>query len=320
MAQAFGYDTDFGFAEETIFGTRVVPTNWLEINTESMALTQSAIGKNVLNSAAENSYVLSKRAVAGSIEACLPFQGAEILLKHLTGGTPISTQQGATLVYNHKFVLADNMLIGLSLDLAKDADAITTSYAYSGCQISAATFVQDVESQLIVTWEFIGQDESKVAATSPTFPTANAVDWTQVSTATFNAVTVAAMVSEFKVENPLADDRYKLGSRLRKGLGRSDTRKITGKVTLEFDSITQYDLFRDSTETAIIMEWVGAIADAAEPYKFKVTVPRAVFSGTTPNAGDSGPLSMDMTFSGFTGLSAEDAITLELNNLLVSIP
>jgi len=320
MAQAFGYDTDFGYAEEVTFGTRVAPTNFNEITTESMQLTQRALGKTVLNSAAENSYVLSKRAVAGTIEACVPYQGMEILFKHLTGGTPSSVQQGSTSVYKHTFVLADNMLTGLSLYLGRDADAITTAYAYTGCQIAALTLTQDVESQLMASWEFIGKDETKVSAASPTFPAANAIDWTQVSTATFGGASVDAMVTEFKISNPLAEDRYKLGDRTRKNLGRSDSRKIEGKVTLEFDSVTEYDLFRDSTETAIILEWVGAIADAGEAYKFKITVPRAVFSGTTPNAGDSGPLSMDMTFNGFTGTSAEDAITVEINNLLTSIP
>jgi len=320
MAQAFGYDTDFGYAEEVTFGTRVAPTNFNEINTESMVLTQSAIGKTVLNSAAENSYVLSKRSTAGSIEACVPFQGMEILFKHLTAGTPSSAQQGGTLVYKHTFVLADNLLTGLSLYLSRDGDAIGTAYAYTGCQISAATFVQDVENQLIATWEFAGQDEAEVVTVSPTYPTANAVDWTQVSTATFAGTTVDAMVSEFKISNPLAEDRFKLGSRLRKGLGRADTRKVEGKVTLEFDGVVEYNLFRASTDTAIIIEWVGAIADAGEAYKFKVTCPRAVFSGTTPNAGDPGPLSMEMTFNAFTGTSAEDAITIEINNLLTSIP
>ena len=319
MAQAFGYDTDFGLAVESVFGTYVAPTNFLEINSESLQLTQSALGKTVLNSAAEISFVLSKRSVDGSVEACVPYQGMEQLFKALTGGTPISTQQGATNVFNHKFVLADDMPVGLSLLMARDADAITTAYAYTGCQITAMTFVQDLESQLIATIDFIGKDEAKQSAVAPTFPASNAIDWTQVSTATFGGVSVDAMVSEFKIENPLAEDRYKLGDRTRKGLGRGETRKITGKVTLEFDSITEYDLFRDSTETAIIMEWVGAIADAGEAYKFKVTVPRAVFSGITPNAGEIGPLSMDMNFNGFTGTAAEDAITIEVNNLLTSI-
>ncbi len=320
MAQAFGYDTDFGYAEEPSFGTVTAPTNFNEINSESLQLTQSAIAKSTLNSAGENSYVLSKRAVGGSVEACVPFQGMELLFKNVTGGTPISTQVGATLVYNHVFVLGDDLDTYLSLYVGRDADAIGTAYNYSGCQISALTLTQDVESQLIANWEFIGKDESKVAASAPTFPAANAADWTQVSTATFNGGTVDAMVTEFKIENPLAEDRYKLGDRTRKGVGRSDTRKITGKVTLEFDDVAEYDLFRDSTETAIIMEWVGAVADAGEEYKFKITVPRAVFNGTTPNASEAGPLQMDMTFNGFTGTGAEDAITFEINNLLTTIP
>jgi len=318
--QAFGYDSDFGYAEEVTYGTRLAPTNFNEINSGSLAKVQSALPKVVLNSAAENSFVLSKVDAGGSVEMCIPYQGAEILFKHLTGGTPITTVVGGTLVRNHKFVLADNLLTGLSLYLSKDGDAIGTAYAYPGSQISALTMVQDVEGQLIGTWEFKSQDETEVAVVTPTFPTSNAVDYTQVSVATFNGGTVEAMATEFKIENPLAEDRYRLGSRLRKGLGRGDVRKITGKVTLEFDDVTEYNLFRNSTETAIILEWVGAIADAGEAFKFKVTVPRAIFSGTSPEPSDPGPLSMDMNFNGFTGLSAEDAITIEINNLLTSIP
>jgi hypothetical protein len=317
--QAFGYDTNLGIAEESTYGTYVAPTDFLEITSEGLNMTQTAIPKTTLNSAGEDSYILSKKAAGGPIEGCVPYQGMEILFKHVTGGTPTSVQIAATGVYTHTFILGEDLSTGLSILADRDGDAIGTAYAYTGSMISAMTLTQDVENQLMASFEFVSQDESKQAIVTPTYPASNAIDWTQVSTVTFGGTTVEASVSEFKLENPLATDRYKLGSRVVKGLGRADSRKVTGKIVLEFDDIVEYDLFRDSTETIIIMKWTGGIAAGSTPYTFQVTIPRAIFSGTTPNAQDSGPISFEMPFIGITGTSAEDAIEVVIENLLTSI-
>lgn len=287
-----------------------------------MQLNQSAVRQGTLARAGMKRYTKSKRMVGGSIQHYMPYQGAELLIRHATGGTPTSAQIGSTGVYTHTFILGEKLPeAGLSVVVARDAVAsgVSDAMRYDSCQIGDLTLTQDLEGRMMLALEFQGREESLINTPTPTYPTAPEVDWTELTTLTVEGGTVNASLAEFKISNPLADDRFKLGSRLRKGLGRGDMRVVTGKLLLEFDSMTEYALFRGMTECAIAAEWTGAIAAGSTAYKFRIDIPRAVFSGTTPNAGDSGPISFEMPFDAFLGDSDEDEITIEIDNLLTEV-
>jgi hypothetical protein len=57
-------------------------------------------------------------------------------------------------------------------------------------------------------------------------------------------------ISEFEltIDNNLAGDRYKLGQLARKGLGRGGHRTVTGKISKEYDSLSERNLFRNLTQ------------------------------------------------------------------------
>lgn len=325
MSQAFGHATVVGYGEQSAWGTAVTPTAFLEAMQESMQLTQSAVRQGTLARAGMLRYTKSKRMVGGGVQHYMPYQGAELLLKHATGGTVASAQIGTTGVYTHTFTMAEKLPeAGLTVFVARDGVAAGTGDAmkYDSCQVADLTLTQDVEGRMLLAAEFQGRDEALANAEAASYTGAPEVDWTELTTLTVNGgspLTVEAKLAEFKIGNPLADDRFKLGSRLRKGLGRGDLRIVTGKLELEFDSLSEYNLFRALTECAISAEWTGPIAAGSTPYKFRIDIPRAVFSGSTPNATDAGPISIEMPFDAFIGTGDEDEITLELDNLLTSV-
>ena len=74
-------------------------------------------------------------------------------------------------------------------------------------------------------------------------------------------------------------------------------------------------------EVKVTFEWTGSDADPGTPYALRIILPRVGFSGTTPHAGDSGPISFEMPFDAFrdNGTPA-DEITIEVDNLLTAIP
>lgn len=61
MGVPFGHNTAFGFGEETIFGTGVHSTSFLEINSEGLKLEQAPVGKPKLTGVGVRDYVLSKQ-------------------------------------------------------------------------------------------------------------------------------------------------------------------------------------------------------------------------------------------------------------------
>ena len=325
MTQAFGHATIVGYGHQSVFGTGVVPSAFLEALQESMQLTQSAVRQGTLARAGMLRYTKSKRMVGGAISHYMPYQGAELLLLHATGGTPQSAQIGSTGVYTHTFVLGEKLPeAGLSVFVGRDgvAAGVGDAMRYDSCQVGDLTLTQDLEGRMVLALELEGREETLVNTAAPTYPTAPEVDWTELTTLSVDGgspITVNASLAEFKISNPLADDRFKLGSRLRKGLGRGGQREVTGKLALEFDSLAEYNLFRALTECSIEAEWTGAIAAGSTPYKFRISIPRAVFSGTTPNATEAGPISFEMPFDCFIGDGDADEITIELDNLLTSV-
>lgn len=325
MPQAFGYDVDFGAGEESTFGTGVVATKFVEIQDESMAMEQSAIPKNTLASAQQRYFVDSKKSVGGTVTFPAVYQGMELFLEYAAQGVPTSAQVGATLVWQHTFVLADDMKTGLSVYIDRDSSQSGTAWRYTGCQIASLTLTQDMEEHMMCALEFIGKDQVKTAAESVTYPTFQGVKWTQNTLVEVDdgstQTTIKAELTEFKIENPLADDRYKLGDRTRVGLGRSDVRKVTGKIALKWDDIVPLDLYNDATEVKVTANWVGAVADVgnAENYKMSIICPKVVFSGTTPTAQDHGPITYELPFEAFVGDASEDEIIITVDNLLTSV-
>jgi hypothetical protein len=325
MTQAFGHATAIGYSAQVAWGTAVpTPSAWLEPLQESMQLVQSAVGQPTLARSGVSRYTKSKRSVGGAISHFMPYQGAEILLKHAMGGAVSSAQIGATGVYTHTFTFADKLPTpGLTINVNRDVSAVTDSFIYDSCQIADLTLTSDVEGRMVLALEFQGRDETRDATPqTPSYGTAPEVDWTELTTLTLDdgtPVTCAARLAEFKISNPLADDRFKLGSRLRKGLGRGDHRAVTGKLALEFDSFQEYAFFQALTELAITAEFTGPEADNGEFYKISIQIPKAVMSGTTPNATEAGPINIEVPFTCFMGDSLEDEITIELTNLLTSV-
>lgn len=323
MGQAFGHATVVGYGAQSAFGTKVAPEVWLEATQESMALTQSAIRQPTLARAGVNRYTPSKRLVGGSIQHYVPYQGMELLLKHATGGNVSTAEIGSTGVYTHTFTLGEKLPeAGLSVYVGRDAGAIGKAFVYDSCQVADLTLTQDLEGRMMAAIELQGRDEVEDDEDTPSYPTAPEVQWTELTTLTMSdgtPITVDASLTEFKISNPLADDRFKLGSRLRKGLGRGDVRSVTGKLNLEFDKLAEYRFFSQLKEAVIIAEWTGPIAAGTTPYKFRIEIPKAVFSGSTPQAGDSGPISFEMPFDCFIGGGGQDEIAIKVSNLLEEV-
>jgi hypothetical protein len=182
------------------------------------------------------------------------------------------------------------------------------------------TLTQDEENFVKIAVDFEGREETKVSNSAPTYPTFNGVSWDQVTTFTAaGGSTFACRMAEFKIENDLADNRYKLGSRLRIGMGRKAVRKVTGKLQFEFDNVSLYDQFRNFTEGTLSAIWTGGLAGGSTPYSLTIAIQRLIFTGTTPKANGPGPVIIDMPFEALYN-GTNDEIQITLQNLVTAIP
>jgi hypothetical protein len=309
MATGFGFKTSLGFATEITYGTYVAAAKFLEITEESIERKAQRISKPFLGTASQKASVPGKVSVGGGIKTMFAINGSERLLYHAMG-TDATTGAGP---YTHAYALAAALPVGLSFHIDRDSATVggSSAFRYTGCQIKKMMFSQKEEDFLMMDLDIIGQQGANGAAEAATYPTFAGFDWTQFTlTVAGSAMTVKGF--EISLENDLADDRYYLGAKTIRGLGRKGARKITGKITKEFESLTEFQLFSALTASTLSAVWTDGTNTLT------IACPRIFFEGSEPNAKDGGPFIVDMPFTAYQSAAIGDEMTLTLINTTAS--
>lgn len=321
-SQAFGYNFSLGFAPEATYGTAVAPSGFIEISDENLTYSQAPEMVSTLRTASMRDYVEGTVDVKGDITFPLFYQGAESLFKAVTCGTPNSVVTSGTYATTYK--LSDAMPAGMTLYVNRDASNIGASGAffYTGCQFSTFTLTCDIKKPVEVKAAVVGRDEIYTSGVPVTYPS-NTIPLVTFSdiTATINGTPVTCESFEVEISNPIADSRYALGDRRRFGQGRKDKRKVSGKIKLPFDTINYYNLYKNFSEFSIVATATSStIAANGIPFSMKITIPRAVFTGTTPGIKNIGPVDIEMPFDAFYDkVNSADEITITTVNTASTI-
>lgn len=298
MTVAFGVGACIGFATEETYGTPVSPTNWTEIESESIAATRGAVLRPTLRTRSTRYYQKKKYDTSGSFTAPVSYRGnVALLFKHALGAAATSEVNGDG-AYTHTFTLGDPILTGLTVEVQRDPTAATKAFQFPGCQVSKLTLKQEAESPLMAEFEVVGNGtRTQISANTVSYPTVTSVDWDDFAL-TMQGTSVPCRTFEVTLTQPLADDRYNLGGVTRVGLGPSGPREVTGTVELEFDGLTQVGYFENLTETNLLATWTGPTIAGSSTYKMTVQVPRAVFDTDGMETADQGPYILKMPFKG----------------------
>jgi hypothetical protein len=318
MSVGFGHGAWLGFAPEVTFGTGVSPSQYLRILESNFGLEQRQLSKPSLGMVSKFAKVKSKKKVSGGFKGQFGFNGFETLLKHMCGASPTTSTPSAG-VYQHIFGLGSSMLTGLTFHVNPDAANVGTAFQYEGCQIEKVTFKQSMEDFMEFSLEVQGEDEQEVAVATPSFPTFVGVDYAMNTVLTVGGSAVEADMAELTFENALAGDRGKLGSRLRKGIGRSGVRSITGKLEMEFDGVTHYDRFRSLEDVAIVITFVGAVISGGHSYTLTFSLPVCNLFGAKIDIKEAGPIRLPLEFEAFGTTAGNDEMTITLKNTTATV-
>ncbi len=316
MSNAFGHNLVFGFGEEVTFATPVSPTVFLEVTEESLLGKHAHANKPALRELSQRRKVLGKKSVEGGFGFQMPLEGAEKLLKHALGA--VSSVQAGDGNYAHTFTPANTLPVGLTFRVERDpTNGII--YTYSGCQISKLTLSQKAEDFLITNIEVMGADwVSGGGPAVPTYPTPKLLDWAMLTTATVNGVALNPEEIELTIENVLQSDRYKLGSRTRRGFGRNAPRKIGLKITAELDSTTLQSLYDTGNTAAVVLKWDATPPGGDEAY-LQITLPKCVLQGEHPTTKDAGVYKQTLNLEAYINAALNDEIEVVLVNETVSV-
>jgi hypothetical protein len=282
-----------------------------------MKLNQSRIAMPTLGEVSASRSLDSRRFVDGGFKFDAGFNGmlGLLLADALGASSSVDAQVSATSAYTHTMTAKNDMPVGLSVQCSRDAAAISTAYDYEGCMVESITLRQGNEAFLECEVAFQGEEETKQSEATESFSTFYGIDYTMFSL-TLGGVTQQIKEFEVTINNTLATDRGLLGSRLRPEIGRGGIREVTGSMLVEFDAVTEYDLYRDLTESAIVATWAAPAnsIESGQAYDLAITMSQCYVEGPDIGVKDHGPLMLPLAFKALSTSSGNDDISLILKN------
>lgn len=277
--------------EETTYGTPGTPDRGYEFRSESLKLDIERIesqglrsGQRVLRS---DRWAAGKKSVSGDVVLELMNKSFGRWFKHAFGGVVTSQPDapGNPTVYKHTFTPGD-IPTGQTIQVGRtDVGGTTRPFTYHGCRVGGWKLECAVDEIATFTASIVGEDEDTATALATiTYPaTMSLMTFTQ---GTLSIAGSAVDVKSASVEgsNGLAEDRYFLGSSLRKAPLEANLREYTGTLDSEFTDLTAYNRFVNGTEAELILLFEGATISTTYKYQTKVTA-NVRFDGETPSIG-----------------------------------
>lgn len=304
MAIRSGLAAQLGAVAEDTWGVYKAPTSFIEFTEESLALAIERIESPGLRA---NNRVLrtdrwaaGQKRVEGTVSFEAPSKGLGLWLKHALGSSSITTPSGATNARLHTHTLGDPYGLGLTVQVGRPmSNGTVTPFSYTGCKIDQITLSNSVDEFLVVECEIVGEDEiTSESLASASYPTGvQLFNWTQ------GVISIAGssvgVVTDFTVTvaNNHKSDRYFLGAATMSEPIIAGMTEVTGSMTVEFDSMTNYNRFVNGTIAAVTAKWTAATAIESTFFPYvEVSLPDVRFDGTTPAVAGPDVLSIELPF------------------------
>ena len=319
-------DASLGFAPESLYGTAVTPTRWVEHTGESMDYKpdrKQGKGIRAGSRVARSNRRYTPKSEAGGgfeLEALSKGQG---LLYQLAFGTGVSTLV-STGVYQQVFTLGDPLtsftlqkgVPRLNADASSTIDALT----FSGCMIPSFEISGD-QDVVDIKVDVDARDVTKdTAYANPSFPTGgNLFHFAGASVyagGTLTAPTATALASmtgqvaevtgwSVKVDRNF-DKGYLVGAAGKQRKPVCGEPAITGKLDVEYSSTTFRDAFMSDASMGLVVTYTaGSLTAGMET--LQIVIPDIKLDGELPKA-TAKVQKMGCSFKGFDNLTAAQPI------------
>lgn len=318
MATPSGIASQLGIADETVYGTIVTPTRFLEFNSEGIKLDRQQVESKGLRSSnrvlRSDRQAVNRKGAGGPVELEVPSNGFGLFMKHTFGAAALTTPAGGTLSRKIRSVLTDPTGLFFTTQVGRPDNAGTVQpFTYSGCKVASWEISCDVDGVLTIKLDVDARDEATATGlAAASFPaTAELFYFTgaQVSlggTYTFPAsvdtVTsgVAVDVKKFslKGDNKIKTDRYFLRSNsLKKEPLPNDFYDVNGSIDVEFSTLTDYTRYSSGTPFVLRAQFVGSLIEGAINRMVEIILPCVRCDGETPGVDGPDVLEHSLAFT-----------------------
>ncbi|WP_017974368.1 phage tail tube protein [Actinopolyspora halophila] len=320
MATGSGISAQLGIAEEVTYGQFQAPDRFYEFVSEELSQEIERVESESLRS---GTFMLSssrwsdgKKNVEGDIELELTRKNQGLLFKHMLG--QVATAQpddvGAPSVYTHTFTPGD-FPTGLTVQVGRTAvNGTTHAFSYLGCRVSEWELSAAVEDPVSLTLSLFGRDETTAESLVPVvYPAANRIYTFVHGSLTVDGTPVDVKEFSLSGENGLDDERYFLGSQLRKAPIQAELRTYEGEITTEFNDLTLYNKFVQGQEAALELTFDSGV-NIESSYNFQIKITCNVrFDGETPTVDGTEIIEQSLAFTCIDdGSGPGSAVTVEL--------
>ena len=287
-----GSNAQMGFGEETLWASGTITiSKFIPFISEGLQLTKNVVmTESIRGSSAHSIHQEGANRVGGDIQVEVQPVGMWTLFKHALGRRFTAGPSGSGF-YHHRILPSGALPEGLRLEVGRDSGG---TFTYKGIKVNTLEMTCAVGDPLRATFGLLGYDETASASAPTAVTSMSAVSPYNFDQAVVYIDGVAAAttveVSGFtlNINNNLAEDKGKLGSKYRAAIPRNGFREVTGTLNVEFDNLYNYNRFINQTEHAVQIRFThNEMAAGSTAHQLDIVLPRVVFTGETPTA--SGP-------------------------------
>jgi len=284
-----GLESQLGISLETVFGTFVAPTEFLEFNSETLAKTierieSAGVGRSTSLLRSDN-WEPGKIEAGGTVELDVKTKGFNIILEQMFGASSIAQVGGGAVTYDHTHTIADLMGTMATWQIGKvDTNGTIRPFSYIGCKVTEWELSNSIDEflKLALTIDAKNETTSEALASSSYATGTQNLPFTG-ATITIGGSSYTIQNISIKGVNGTETDRYGIGSDTKTEPVQEALREVTVEFELEFKDLTAYNLFINGAEAEIVARWQAntAIEDSLFPF-LRVTLPACRFDGDTP--------------------------------------
>lgn len=306
-----GFASQIGFAEETTFDTRAVPTRFYEFLNEGLKVNLErleSMGLRAGRGTGPTRWALGKGDVAGPVVFEAAPQGFGLLLKHAIGPN-VTTGTGP---FTHTFASANIDALSLTTQIGKpDETGTVRPFDYTGCVVTGWSLDADISAFLKMTLDLYATNEDTSQSLATASYPATITPFTYVQ----GTVTVAGSAQDVKkisigADNARATGRHQIRAttpgRPKKAV-QTGRKNITGSFAADFTDLTLYNRFKNGTEAALVLAFTSGANSLTITANIRT-------DGDTPNVTGPDLLEQPISFKCLSSTSDAAAFTAVLVN------
>lgn len=318
MGLGIGWGAIIGVGHESTWGTPVARTKFIEQVSVKGGNKSALLQADTIRGRSQVNLFRGANMVEGEIVSELRYEGWEDFYLHLFGKVATTTTNSTGKQHIFSFDDTVAMPTGLTIEVKYDSAG---TVLWEGCKVDQMDLAFEIDKLLKATIKVVGEFESTTTASTPTFPTAGIITWTQ-ATLTKDAVAKEVVSCNVSVKNGYMTDRRVIGSSNVKE-HTPGKRELTGQLTAWFENLTDWRdaLAADSTFALVLTATGGTIAGSSpsDNYDLILNIPNVKIESHEKDVSDPGPMKQTVSWRAMK-VSSTEVATLTITNLRSSVP